>query len=327
MYCIAEVKAAGFLAEHSLPFTTADHLGSLFKSIFPDSIIAKAYSCGKTKASCTLNRAIAPDMQSILIEQMKTSCYSIATDGSNDQALQKMNPVTVRLYEINHHKVVTKFYDMCPSTSSTAVEIFTAINTAMMKSNITWDNCISLAVDNTSANVGRNNSVIVEARKKNEHITLIGCYIVHNAVSKARKAFVKVADNFDVEELLVDIYFHFDYSSKRKNLFVEFCEFCDQQYCKSIKFHSVRWLGMSTCIERVLRLLPSLKSYFESLDPEIKNGVEIKSRINRLINAFKHPLLNELLRFLDSALPPLIQLNLLLQRVDPLIHILYDSLF
>ena len=125
----------------------------------------------------------------------------------------------------------------------------------------------------------------------------------------------------------MNIYFHFDYSSKRKNLFIGFCEFCGQQYCKIIKFHSVRWLGMSTCIERVLRLLPSLKSYFESLDSEMKNGVEMKSRINRLINAFKHPLLNELLRFLDSALPPLIQLNLLLQSVDPLIHILYDSLF
>ena len=177
---------------------------------------------------------------------MKTSCYSITTDGSNDQGLQKINPVTVRLFDINQHKVVTKFYDMCPSTSSTAVGIFTAINTAMMKNNITWDNCVSLAVDNTSVNVGRNNPLIVEARKKNEHIILMVCprHIAHNAASKATKAFVKVADNFDVAELLVDIHFHFDYSSERKNLFVEFCEFCDQQYCKIIKFHSVRWLGM-----------------------------------------------------------------------------------
>ena len=59
----------------------------------------------------------------------------------------------------------------------------------------------------------------------------------------------------------------------------------------------------------------------------MKNGVEIKSRINRLINAFKHLLLDELLRFLDSTLPLLMQLNLILQRADPLIYILYDSLF
>ena len=85
---------------------------------------------------------------------------------------------------------------------------------------------------------------------------------------------------------------------------------------------------MSTCIERVLKLFPSLKSYFLSLNPEVKKKVvELKTRKNRLINAFKHLLLNELLMFLDSTLPPLIQLNLLLQRVDPLIHILYDSLF
>ena len=43
------------------------------------------------------------------------------------------------------------------------------------------------------------------------------CHIADNAASKATKAFVKVADNFDVEELLVDLYFHFDYSSKYKN--------------------------------------------------------------------------------------------------------------
>ena len=80
---IAEVKVVGFSAEHNLVFAIVDHLGPLFKSIFADSKIAKAYSCGKTKASCILNRAKIPDLQSILIEQMKTSCYSIATDGSN----------------------------------------------------------------------------------------------------------------------------------------------------------------------------------------------------------------------------------------------------
>ena len=47
---IAEVNVVGFLAEHNLPFATADHLGPLFKSIF------------------VLNRGIAPDLQSILIE-------------------------------------------------------------------------------------------------------------------------------------------------------------------------------------------------------------------------------------------------------------------
>ena len=131
-----------------------------------------------------------------------------------------MNLVRVRLFDINQHKVVTKFYDICFSTSSTAVGIFRSIDTALKKNKITWDKCVSLAVANTSVNVGQNNSVIVEARKKIEYIILMHCrcHIAHNAVSKATKAFVKVVNNCDVEELLVDIYFQFHYSSKHKNM-------------------------------------------------------------------------------------------------------------
>ena len=40
---ISEVKVARFLAENNLPLATADHLGSLFQSMFPDSKIT--HSC------------------------------------------------------------------------------------------------------------------------------------------------------------------------------------------------------------------------------------------------------------------------------------------
>ena len=93
----------------------ADHLGLLFKEIFHDSKIANNYACGKTKTTCILNRAIKPELQKNLINQMKKDCYSISTDGSNDQGLKKMNPVTVRLFDINQHMVVNQFLEMCLS--------------------------------------------------------------------------------------------------------------------------------------------------------------------------------------------------------------------
>ena len=107
-----------------------------------------------------------------------------------------------------------------------------------MKYDIPWENCVSLGVDNTSVNAGRHNSLIVEARKRNNNIFLMGCpcHIAHNAAKKATTAFEKVVNNFDIEQLLVDIYFHFDYSSKHKNLLLEFCDFCDQKYFKILNF-------------------------------------------------------------------------------------------
>ena len=40
--------------------------------------------------------------------------------------------------------------------------------------------------------------------------------MANKVLSKAIQVFKKVADNSNVEELFVDIYVHFDYSSKRK---------------------------------------------------------------------------------------------------------------
>ena len=47
----------------------------------------------------------------------------------------------------------------------------------------------------------------------------------------------------DLGDMAVDVYFWFDYSSKRKNLLAEFCQFCDIEYRKIIKYMSVRWLN------------------------------------------------------------------------------------
>ena len=66
-----------------------------------------------------------------LIDKMKSSVFSLSTDGSNDQNLEKMYPVTVRIFDINHHKAVTKFLDMCLSKSSTSAGIFCSIDSAM----------------------------------------------------------------------------------------------------------------------------------------------------------------------------------------------------
>ena len=161
---------------------------------------------------------------------MKVSAFSLSTDGSNDQNLEKMNPSTVHIFDINQHKVAMKFLDMCLSKSSRSPGIFFFTDSAMAKYEIPCSNCIATGVDNISANIGRHKSLIVEARKKNEHIVLMGCpcHIAHNTARKSIKAFCNhLLEHFDVEKLLVDIYFDFDHSSKRKNLLAEFNSFCD----------------------------------------------------------------------------------------------------
>ena len=97
--------------------------------------------------------------------------------------------------------------------------------------------------------------------------------MAHNMVLKAEKEFEKHVD-FNAEQFLVDLYFHFDYSSKRKNQLVEFCDISEQEYQKILKFVSIHWLGLSHSIERALKMYPSTNLIFAFFNHKLENRLE-----------------------------------------------------
>ena len=62
-------------------------------------------------------------------------------------------------------------------------------------------------------------------------------------------------------------------------------------------------------------------------NPKIRDGEKQPSCLNRLIAAFKNAMVEAYLTYLHSTLPLLINLNLLLQRSDPAIHLMYYAVF
>ena len=90
------------LAQHNIPLSLADHLSPLLRNVF-DGQVASGYACAKTKTSCILNRAIAPEFKAELVTIMQQAPYSLSIDGSNDTGLSKMNPLTVRIFD-DHRK-------------------------------------------------------------------------------------------------------------------------------------------------------------------------------------------------------------------------------
>jgi len=68
---------------------------------------------------------------------MQKSPFSLATDGSNDNGMLKMNPLAVRIFDINLGKVKTSL-DMCVSKGGTAEELFMTIDNCMSSFGIPW---------------------------------------------------------------------------------------------------------------------------------------------------------------------------------------------
>ena len=113
----AEVMVTNFLVQHNLLIATADHLGPLFKAIFPDGKIGSQYASARTKTSAILNYAMRPHCHETLVEHCKSHPFALGTDGSNDSGLLKMNPVTIRLFDIAcSKKVISHFYDICTTS-------------------------------------------------------------------------------------------------------------------------------------------------------------------------------------------------------------------
>ena len=69
---------------------------------------------------------------------------------------------------------------------------------------------------------------------------------------------------FDIEEIVVDVFYHFSSSTKRKSGLEKYCNFCDIEYRKILKHINVRWLSLEAAIDRILQQYPALKSYFLS---------------------------------------------------------------
>ena len=101
--------------------------------------------------------------------------------------------------------------------------------------------------------------------QRNPNVYFNGCpgHIIHNTAHKAGEVFT-MNSGFDLEEFVIDLFYWFNKSTKRKNELASYSAFCDQPYRSMIKHVSTRWLSLQLAVERSLKQYPSLKSYFLS---------------------------------------------------------------
>ena len=138
----AEVRNTVMLAHHNAALCHADHTGPMQRKNFPDSEVVKYYHCAQMKTACVLNYALAPHLIDELVANMKQEPYFLSVDASSDTGLSKMNPFTVRIYNVNRKAVSQKFLDLCLTTgvdASKSKEVFEAINDTLEGNEMPWD--------------------------------------------------------------------------------------------------------------------------------------------------------------------------------------------
>ncbi|XP_061577748.1 zinc finger BED domain-containing protein 5-like [Cololabis saira] len=311
------------MVQHNVPFAVSDHFSPLLKECFRDSTTAQNFKCASTKTTCIINEAVAPHFRNKLVMKMRDNPFTLITDGSNDTGQEKMNPLTVRVFDSDSGKVVHRFLDMCTTSGrscGTAEVIFQKMNEVLQKHAIPWGNCVSLSIDNAPVNTGARNSIASRILNENANTYIHGCpcHIIHNTAKKAGLRFLEVT-GFDPEDLAVDVGYWFKGSTNRKGYLSEFCEFHGSEYMEILQHISIRWLSLERCLTRLLQQYEPLTSYFKSLN-------EKQPRFRRLVGAFSNPLTEVYLLFYEATLPAFSTLNLLLQREKSSIFLLHEEM-
>ena len=117
----AEVLFSFFVAEHNLPANVTDHFTDLVPRLFPDSAIAKAFRCKRTKTTQIVRRCLAPTATDIAIKRCRDGPFSVMVDESTDRNTDKRLAILVRYFEGETH---TRLLDMPVCNFGTGQEIF-----------------------------------------------------------------------------------------------------------------------------------------------------------------------------------------------------------
>ena len=339
----AEALMVGFLVEHNLPIASSDHLSKLAHRMFPDSKIAGSLACGRTKSTHILQtiatESVKEATSTIAItvpakeqHDVLSPWFSLATDGSSDVD-DKYFPVLVTHWHTSG-EVVTSFVDMPIVNQADAANITDACLKSLRKVKVDINRCVAFSSDNASVMIGKNAGMLALLQRERKYIYGMGCMC--HLSSLAAKAGRKALKSFDFEEFLIDLYYHFHQSCKRKDELRDAIEFCETDIRKVLKHVETRWLSLGKCIDRALRLWPGLKSYylthFDDDDDDTtddysahpkrvrKSKKVIAAREKRLVKVFKDPMSLVYCMFISAVITKFDHFNLLLQREEPMIH-------
>jgi hypothetical protein len=201
----------------------------------------------------------APALNAEVIAECQKYPFTILCDGGNDMIEKKYFAIMVRYWNQSARQPVTRFLCMPVCNIATAAALFEALSKELESRNLPW-NVIGYASDTCSVMVGAHNSVLSRLREKQPKVFSLGC-LCHLAALCATAAIKTLP--FSVDDLLIDIYYHFKHSAKKWSEFAEIrAEFSEIKPLKILKHLTTRWLSLQRCIKRLLDQWPALYSYF-----------------------------------------------------------------
>ena len=250
----AEVRWVLHLVTSHCSARSSDDVSALFRSMFPDSGIAKRFQCARTKAGYMTTFGLAPAIRTELLKEVKNSdLYVLLFDESFNDEIQ-MKQMDKHIRYIADGLVTTRYLHSYFMGHAKAADLMKNIMDAI--SLCGNQNLLQLSMDGPNVNWRVFKDLTSELNKDHLRLPLnlgsCGLHIFHNAFKDGVKA-----TGWDISSLLRAVYYLFHESPARRE------DFFNTSTTKSLPlpFCGHRWLENLDAAERCLTILPAVKKY------------------------------------------------------------------
>lgn len=253
----AEICWAIKVATSHYSYKSCENAGAIFQAMFPDSDIAKQFTCGENTVEYLTVFGIAPYFSS----QMKTSAkkesgYVLLFNECLNQEMEKCQ-LDIHLRFWNDNQVTSRYLTSFFTSCCTAEPIYEKVETVC--SDIGFQNLIQLSTDGPNVNwkllTMAQQNIEEQTGKKMLNVGSFGLHVLHSSFRAGC-----ASTDWELENALTSFSWLFEDDPA-----------CVEDYIAvtgstsfPLDFCNDRWLENVEVVERALQILPSLKMYISA---------------------------------------------------------------
>lgn len=268
--------------------------GKLFATMFPDSDIAKAFQCGRTKAGYMSHFGLAPYFHSLLLSKITTvPYYTVSFDESLNVVVQKgQMDLLIRFWDTDINRVSTRYLGSEFMGRSTADDILKTFDQGV--SDLHKPKLLQVSSDGPNVNLKFLKS-LAKQREEEELDPLIdigtcGLHVIHGSMKTGAKA-----SGWELQKLLKAMWQFVHDAPSRRTLYENISESLDYPS----KFCGHRWCENEDCAEKALTIIKGYQKFVthvcslkKSAQPNSKN-----KSFQTLKSMVRDPLISAKLKF------------------------------
>lgn len=242
-------------------YKSNDDISKLFPVMFPDSNIAKRFTCGERKTSYLAVFGISEYFKQDLLKEIR-SFYSVLFDESLNKSTQKKQmDIHVRYWNEKKDQVCTRFFQSVFLGHGTAQDMVSHFTEGVIDSDLKMSDMVQIGMD--GPNVNWKFFHLISDKLKNDFDTSIlnvgscGLHVMHNSFRTGARA-----SGWNIESLLTSIYYLFKDSPARREDIIQTCNIDKLP----LKFCCHRWLENESVAKRAIEIWPDLLKYIEKVE-------------------------------------------------------------